>query len=296
LTGPEQFEQYIGIDWSGAKGPKLPGLQIAVAEPGDKPPRLVRPPEGKWWTRPMVDHWLRDRIRARRVLVGFDFAFAYAHADLGGYFPETGPDIDDARSLWSLVEEVCRDVPELYGAPFYYRADLPFHRHFLSPKGRGDLFTSRSRVTEAACADITWPHPVMKCIGAANVGTGSLAGMRLLHHLKRDMDNHVAVWPFEVMDGRSTLVEIFPRLYFKRAGVDPRAWRDPAALNRALAYYGSRALPRSWKPSREDEPDALISAAALRDLSSKPEIWSAPLAISAASTAEGWIFGVDWSS
>ena len=290
------FEQFIGIDWSGAKGPALPGLQVAVAAPGDRPPSLVAPSQGKWWTRPMLLDWLRDRLRASRVLVGFDFAFAYAHADLGGYFPETGPEIDDARSLWSLVEETCRDVPELYGAPFYNREDLAFHRHFLSPRGKGDLFTSRRRLTEAACASVTWPHPVMKCVGAANVGTGSLAGMRLLDYLKHDMDNQVAVWPFETMQGRSTLVEIFPRLYFKRAGVDPRAWRDPAALNQVLDFYGSRALPNSWMPTREDEPDALISAAALRGLASNPAIWSTPLAIPSARTAEGWIFGVDWSS
>ena len=291
-----EFEQFIGIDWSGAKGPALPGLQVAVAEPGDAAPTLVPPSLGKWWTRPMVVDWLRGRLRAGRVLVGFDFAFAYAHADLGCYFPETGPGVDDARSLWSLVEEVCRGVPQLYGAPFYNRDDLAFHRHFLSPKGKGDLFTSRRRLTEAACADITWPHPVMKCVGAANVGTGSLAGMRLLDHLKRDLDNQIAVWPFEAVEGRSALVEIFPRLYFKRAEVDPRTWRDPAMLNQVLAYYGSRALPKSWVPSREDEPDALISAAALRAFAPKSAVWSTPLSIPSARTAEGWIFGVDWSS
>jgi hypothetical protein len=244
----------------------------------------------------MVLEWLRDRMHTRRVLVGFDFAFAYAHADLGCYFPETGPKLGDVRSLWSLVQDVCGGVPELYGAPFYTREDLVFHRHFLSPKGKGDLFTSRRRLTEAACADITWPHPVMKCVGAANVGTGSLAGMRLLDHLKREMGNQVAVWPFEALDGRSVLVEIFPRLYFKRAKVDPRSWREPAALNQVLAFYGSAALPASWVPAREDEPDALISAAALRALSEIPAIWSTPLDIPAAKTVEGWIFGVDWSS
>lgn len=290
------FEEFIGIDWSGAKGPALPGIQIALAKPGETVPVLVRPEQGRWWTRPMVLAWLSKRMREKRVLAGFDFAFAYAHADLGCYFPETGPPLERARDLWSLVERVCQDAPELYGALFYNREDLAFHRHFLTPKGRGDLFTSRRRLTEAACAHITWPHPVMKCVGAANVGTGSLAGMRLLDHLKREMDNQVAVWPFEPLEGRSALVEIFPRLYFKRAEVDPREWRDVGVLNRTLAHFGSKALPRSWKPAREDEPDALISAAALRGLASEPAIWSTPLSIAAAQSVEGWIFGVDWSS
>jgi hypothetical protein len=290
------FNQFIGIDWSGAKGSALSGLQIAVAEPGQGAPVLVRPPTGRWWTRPTVLDWLMDRLRATRVLVGFDFAFAYAYQDFDSYFPETEPSPGNARDLWALVEEVCQDVPELYGAPFYYREDLAFHRHFLSPAGKGDLYTSRRRLTEVACAVVTSPHPVMKCVGAANVGTGSLAGMRLLHRLKRDMDNHVAVWPFEDLDGRSALVEIFPRLYFKRARVDPRAWGDRAALDRALAHYGSSAPAAEWQPAREDEPDALISAAALRALSPSPVIWSTPLGFASAKRAEGWIFGVDWSS
>lgn len=291
-----RFEEFIGIDWSGAKGPALPGVQIAIAKPDSTPPALVPPASGKWWTRPMVLEWLLERMRARRVLVGFDFAFAYAHADLGCYFPETGPTIATARDLWAVVERVCQDTPELYGAPFYNRDDLDFHRHFLAPRGKGDLFTSRQRLTELACANITWPHPVMKCVGAANVGTGSLAGMRLLDRVKRIMDSQTAIWPFEDPKDRSVLVEIFPRLYFKRARVDPRGWRDTALLNQALAHYDSEPLPASWTPSREDEPDALVSAAALRAFSRNADIWSTPLAIPAARTVEGWIFGVDWSS
>lgn len=294
--GAGEFEEFIGIDWSGAKGPALPGIQIALAAPGNRPPVLVPPPRGRWWTRCMVQEWLGARLAAKRVLAGFDFAFAYAHADLGCYFPETGPRIDKARALWALVDDICAEAPELYGAPFYDRRDVNFHRHFLTPKGRGDLFTSRRRLAEAACAQITWPHPVMKCVGAANVGTGSLAGMRLLSRLTRAMPDRVAVWPFDVPDGRSVLVEIFPRLYFKLAGTDPREWRDPAMLNRVLAHFGSKRLPASWVPSREDEPDALVSAAALRDLSSSSNIWSTPLAVPAARTVEGWIFGVDWGS
>ncbi len=296
MTDAGAFEEFIGIDWSGAKGPALPGIQIALATPGASPPVLVPPVRGKWWTRPMVLDWLRARMEAKRVLAGFDFAFAYAHADLGCYFPETGPEIEDARALWALVDSVCEGASELYGAPFYNRRDLAFHRHFLTPKGSGDLFTSRRRLTEAACAHITWPHPVMKCVGAANVGTGSLAGMRLLNRLKADIADRVAVWPFEALDDRSVLVEIFPRLYFKRADADPRGWRDPVLLNKVLAHYGSASLPRTWAPTREDEPDALVSTAALRGLAANRATWSTPMTVPAARTAEGWIFGVDWGS
>jgi len=291
-----EFDAYIGIDWSGAKGPRLPGLQIALARPGHGAPNLVPPPEGRWWTRPMVFDWLSEQVRAKRVLAGFDFAFAYAFADEGAYFPGAGPQPKSVGPLWALVERVCADAPELYGAPFYTRTELPYHRHFLSPYGKGDLYRMRQRLTEVACADVTSPHPVMKCIGAANVGTGSLAGMRFLHHMTAAERDRIAVWPFEEIRGRSVLVEIFPRLYFKRAGVDPRAWREVGVLNRTLAHYGSRPLAKGWAPAREDEPDALISAAALRGLAGAPETWDALPKGRAVRRSEGWIFGIDWGS
>lgn len=34
------FDEFIGIDWSGAKGPTLPGIQIALAKPGEAAPIL----------------------------------------------------------------------------------------------------------------------------------------------------------------------------------------------------------------------------------------------------------------
>ncbi len=49
---------FIGVDWSGAKGPNLPGLQVAFAEPGNKAPHLVKPREGRWWNRHSFVQWL----------------------------------------------------------------------------------------------------------------------------------------------------------------------------------------------------------------------------------------------
>ena len=35
------FERFAAIDWSGAKGKRHKGIAIAVAEAGDKAPRLI---------------------------------------------------------------------------------------------------------------------------------------------------------------------------------------------------------------------------------------------------------------
>ena len=286
------FDKYIGIDWSGAKGKNQPGLQIAIAHNGNAAPKLISPPVGKWWSRVQVLAWVAELIKDERSLIGFDFAFAYAHADMGCYFPSTEIDLKSVLDLWSVVEDTCQGVEGLYGAPFYKRKDMPFHRHFLSPYGKGDLYQPRKRLTEINCQHITAPHPVTKCIGAANVGTGSLAGMRVLHRFQNDMNEDIAIWPFEKSLKKSVAVEIFPRLYFKQAGVNPQNWRDKKTLNHVLKYFESQPLEVGWMPEREDEPDALISAAALRSLSLQPANWLAPEPYLQATDFEGWIFGV----
>ncbi len=86
------------------------------------------------------------------------------------------------RLLWAMVDRLAGDAADLY-AGAVYAPGSPVAGHYLSPHGRGDLYAHRQRATERACAAVTSPHPVFKCIGAANVGTGSLAGMRLLHRL-----------------------------------------------------------------------------------------------------------------
>lgn len=284
---PPAFDAFLGIDWSGAKGRRLHGLRVARCTPGRGSPVLLDGPRpGGLWRRGDVLALIEAAAAgADRVLAGFDFAFAYAHDDAGAYFPGATDAPADVWRLWETVERLAGDGADLYAGAVYAPAS-PLHGHYLSPHGTGTLYTHRRRATEIACAAHTAPHPVFKCIGAANVGTGSLAGMRLLHRLA----GRVAVWPF-AEPGAVTVVEIFPRLYFKRAKADPRAWRDAGVVNAALAAYGSE--PYAGPPlDIEDKADAVISAAALRGLASDPAVWSAPAA-AAAARREGWIFGVE---
>ena len=169
---------------------------------------------------------------------------------------------------------------------------MEFYRYYLSPYGKGDRYRFRQRLTEIACSAITAPHPVLKCIGAANVGTGSLAGMRILRYLSAAMSDSLSIWPFRQPTKNSAIVEVFPRLYFKLANTDPSLWQNRENINQTLAFYKSEKLSDHIEINREDEADALVSAAALRLLSSDEELWSAPQSFEAAIKAEGWIFGV----
>ena len=75
---------------------------------------------------------------------------------------------------------------------------------------------------------------VYDAIGAPQMAKASFAGMRLLHRA----NEQIAVWPFDIAprDG-SVIVEIYGRLYLKRAGgsggTSVRYWRgEPARSSR----------------------------------------------------------------
>ncbi|MEC7571968.1 MAG: hypothetical protein VX394_07930 [Pseudomonadota bacterium] len=287
------FDMFVGIDWSGARGPRLRGLQVAACRPGKAAPVLVPPPGGGYWTRRAVHDWLLAlRADGHRVLAGIDFAFAYPRHDRGAYFPGVAASPATAPALWALVEELCADAEDFYGGPFYRDRRRPFHAYLNAPGHRGHLFESRRRLTELQCRRITAPSPVFNCVGPASVGIGSLAGMRLLHALT-EAANPAVAWPFAPPMASLTVVEIFPRLYFKLVGADPRAWADPDNLAAAITGWDS-APPASARVASEDEADALIAAAALRRLADRPAVWSAPAAAGPAAGLEGWIFGVEW--
>ena len=78
------FSAFIGIDWSGARGPRQPGIQLAMARPGQGVPDTWLAEDGRHWGRDDV----RDRLLAEAsagngapVLVGIDFAFAHPCQD-----------------------------------------------------------------------------------------------------------------------------------------------------------------------------------------------------------------------
>ena len=290
-----EFESFLGIDWSGAKGARLKGLQVAECRASDrKAPTLLEGPQRLgFWRRADVLEFVAGTVASgERVLVGIDFAFSYAHHDFGAYFPEFAQSPRTARNLWHYVDGFGDDDDDFYGARIYAEGS-PVRAHYMAPDWKGGRYTFRQRVTERACqAQYTSPHPVFKCIGAANVGTGSLAGMRMLHHLGRRLGNRIRVWPFDGSRPEGpTLCEIFPRLYFKRAGLDPRGWRERSTIDAVLSAYGAESYQGATLDT-EDKADAVVSAAALRALSAKPELWRAPES-RPESALEGWIFGVE---
>ena len=295
------FSAFIGIDWSGAKGARQPGIQLAMARPGNDAPDTWLADGGRHWGRDEV----RDRLLAEAsaangapVLVGIDFAFAHPFHDEGAYYPGLAASPADAPALWQMVETVCAGDLHLYGGAMF--AEDGVADYYLSPKNHGaPNYRSRRRLTEhASRASARSPSPTFKAIGADNVATGSMAGMRLIHALKAALGSRLAVWPFDRVTPEPSgglamvLVEIFPSYYFHAAGMNPakNAAADPAFMNAALAAYGSKGVGQDYAPrgADADEADAIISAAALRYFAGRPRCWQAPRE----AASEGWIFGV----
>ena len=280
------FERFIAIDWSGAKGKRYAGIAVAECGAGDAPPRLVEPPGG-WWSRHAVFEWLRAGLERGPALVGIDCAFSLPFAVARSYFPAEATVFD----LWDLIEQATSGHPDFLGGPF---AEHPAYAGGFWRSGtQPDWYTDPHRLTERVCRADGYgsPQSPYKLIGSKQVGRGALAGIRMLRAL-RAADPRVAVWPFEEpAAGKTLFVEIYPRLFLKRAGFGLKKIRAAQDVDAALAYLASR--PANLPASVSDhDADALVSAAGLRWLAANPAVWAPPAMDDTARRQEGWIFGV----
>lgn len=286
------FHSFAAIDWSGARGERLPGIAIAVAE-GSAAPRLLRP--GHRWSRAEVLAWLLDRVRGSDdILIGVDFSAAFAFVDRGTYFPEWDDSPADARALWALVDALAADDPHFAASGFL--AHPQAHRHFRHSKDDvGDLFGTgigrlrlAERVQRASRQANSWSNANL--VGAGQVGKASLSGMRLLNRLGSALPN----WPFDpVPRAGPVLVEIYTAMAARAAGIGGgrSKLRDGAALDAALTALGARPAGLTG-PLSDHVCDAMLTAAWLRDAARDADLWSpAPLTDPVAQT-EGWTFGV----
>jgi hypothetical protein len=87
------------------------------------------------------------------------------------------------------------------------------------------------------------------------------------------------------------VVEIYTRIYLRRAGLSGRKLRSRTELNQALAGLGSAPTRLRFEPN-DHQTDALVTAAGMRALAADPRAF-APAGLTPHITrAEGWTFGV----
>jgi hypothetical protein len=280
-----RFAAYVAIDWSGAKGRRHKGIAIAEAR-GDAAPRLVRP--NHVWSRAEVLAWLLKRAAAEPILFGFDFSFAPPIVERGEYLIGE-PDVPrTAREFWAYVDQLCDDE-DLGAASFL---EVAHRRHFyfgIADGVKADFV--RFRQCDARLNDQGGRKTASAydAIGAAQVAKASFSGMRLLYRL----DGKIAIWPMDSLPAhRSAIVEIYTRIYLRRAGMTGVKLRSRVALDLALGGLGSKAPRLRFEPN-DHQTDALVTAAGMRAFATSERRAFRPEALTAEiAKTEGWTFGV----
>jgi hypothetical protein len=292
------FRRFAAIDWSGAKGTRHKGIAVAVCEPGPPAagnpgaqerlpaPRLVRPDHV--WSRTEVLEWLLVTAKQAPTLYGFDFSFAPPIAERGEYLPGEAGVPSTAREFWAYVDRRCED--EDLGAASFLEREHRRHFYFGIADGVKAAFMHfRQCDARLNAQGGRKTASAYDAIGAAQVAKSSFSGMRLLHRL----DGKVAIWPMDPISERSSaVVEIYTRIYLRRAGLAGTKLRSRAELNRALAGLGSSPARLRFEPN-DHQTDALVTSAGMRALArSEPRAFS-PIGLTPAiARTEGWTFGV----
>ena len=279
------FTSFVAIDWSGAKGKRHKGIAIAEAR-GGAPPRLVRP--AHVWSREEVLGWLLNQAAREPTLFGFDFSFAPPLSASGEYLPGETEVPRTAREFWAYVDSKSDD-PDLGAASFL---EQTHRRHFyfgIADGAKADFMRFRQCDQQLNQQGGRKTASAFDAIGAAQVAKASFSGMRLLHRL----DERVAIWPMDLLPERaSAVVEIYTRIYLRRAGMSGTKLRSRKQLNEALTGLGSPPVRLRFEPN-DHQTDALVTAAGMRALAlAEPRAFAPEGLTPEIARAEGWTFGV----
>jgi len=280
-----RFAAFVAIDWSGAKGRTHKGIAIAEAR-GEAAPRLIRP--GHVWSREEVLGWLIKRAAKEPTLFGFDFSFAPPLIERGEYLPGEPHVPTTAREFWKYVDSCCDD--EDHGAASFL--EIAHRRHFyfgIADGVKAEFVRFRQCDARLNAQGGRKTASAYDAIGAAQVAKASFAGMRFLHHL----DDKVAIWPMDSLPPHgSAVVEIYTRIYLRRAGMTGVKLRSRADLNRALKGLGSPPARLRFEPN-DHQTDALVTAAGMRQFAlTEPRAFDPEGLTPEIARSEGWTFGV----
>jgi hypothetical protein len=280
-----QFSAYVAIDWSGAKGRKHKGIAIAEAR-GEAAPRLIRP--GRVWSRAEVLRWLIRQAAKEPTLFGFDFSFAPPLIERGEYLPGEPGVPTTAREFWAYVESRSFDE-DLGAASFLEIAHRPHFYFGIADGVKAEYVRFRQCDARLNAQGGRKTASAYDAIGAAQVAKASFSGMRFLHRL----DGKVAIWPMDPLpEHGSAVVEIYTRIYLRRAGLSGVKLRSRADLNRALVGLGSRPARLRFEPN-DHQTDALVTAAGMRQIATtEPRAFDPDGLTPQIAQAEGWTFGV----
>lgn len=219
------FDNYIGIDYSGAGGPRARNRNLAVAAAENNQGASIVP---RAWSREAVYLYVRDALRTsnQRLVIGIDHGFSYPGARL----QELNIDTWDVFLTWfrrnwrtniHTVEQCKKRLP-YYSSTVKRLVELEF-----TPSAKSVVDLDRKESLQGVVSYST--H-------------AGLSWIYRLRRLQRAKQIKVHFWPFDgviIPDDHHVILEAYPSLYRRRVALD-------AALN-------------------EHERDAFAIAAWMRD-------------------------------
>ncbi|WP_395339987.1 hypothetical protein PN836_015785 [Ningiella sp. W23] len=286
-----EFDEYVGVDWSGAKSPKKSfSISLASCFSGQTDAPSARLEK---LSRTDIFDFIKARLSTTsRTLIGIDCNFGYCAEVMRRQF---GKDVS-YLDLHKAVEQMNLEHPNFFAGNFW--SCKPYVNDFWTTGKQPQWFCAKSlrRHTETASIEqgLGIPESPFKLIGAKQVGKGGLAGMRMLRQLKMLYPDTLALWPFDgqkIHDARVVVTEIYPRLFIKKAGFGNQKVRDLPTLNEVLSNFDSGSLKLEAELN-DHLSDAIIASAALRWFCQNRH----PLSLRMpheAKKLEGWIFGVE---
>ena len=217
------YDAWLMVDWS-ARSTPAPRRESADAI-WFCYRRLGAAPELVYCrTRPEAEAAIGQRLQPPlRVLAGFDFGFTFAawvHRELRlpalefwDWLDRHIVDTPEANNRFEVAAELNR---RLSGDAFPFWA-TPHALPFLLPKKTALYSAERPEWREPELylkqKRGVHPQPSFKLYTTGSVGSQILLGLPMLARLRRRFAGELAVWPFEPLDRRIVLAEIYPSLF-----------------------------------------------------------------------------------
>lgn len=204
------FARWIGVDYSGAKGPNDPVPSIKVFEAlGSDLPREVLPPRGRHWSRAMLAEWLALTLHdSPPTLVGLDHGFAF-------------PKLYYLRHRLHDWSQFLRHFVHAMPTHQISIEDLRHQHRLLSESA------SLLRLCEAWTAGA---KSVFQFDMQGSVAKSTYAGLPWLSYLRARLETKVFFWPFDGWtppEGVHVFCEVYPALYkrrYRKSGLGPDAF------------------------------------------------------------------------
>ena len=211
--------------------------------------------------------------RREPTLFGFDFSFAPPIVERGEYLPGEPGVPKTAREFWAYVDALSDD--EDLGAASFLETAHRRHFYFGIADGvkAGFMHFRQCDARLNARAGARPRAPMTRSARRRSPRRASRACACSIGSTARSRSGRWTRCP----NSGSAVVEIYTRIYLRRAGMSGTKLRSRADLNRALKGLGSPPARLRFEPN-DHQTDALVTAAGMRALATRSRAPSNPKA------------------